>query len=117
MTLGNPQRGKERIEARTVIWAAGVRASHFTGIVAQATGAQQDRMGRILVNPDLTVPGHPEIFIVGDSAHLEWKGRLLPGVAPVAMQQGRYAARVILERLREAGSRRHSAITTKATWR
>ena len=56
-------------------------------------------MGRILVNPDLTVPGHPEIFIVGDVAHLEWKGQPLPGVAPVAMQQGRYAARVIADRL------------------
>jgi len=98
VTLETPK-GNERIEARTVIWAAGVWASDFTGIVARATGAPQDRMGRILVNPDLTVPGHPEIFIVGDVAHLEWKGQPLPGVAPVAMQQGRYAARVIADRL------------------
>lgn len=98
VSLTTPQ-GTERILARTVIWAAGVAASDFTGVVAQATAAQQDRMGRILVNPDLTVPGHPEIFIVGDAAHLEWRGKPLPGVAPVAMQQGRYAAHVIAERL------------------
>ncbi len=92
--------GNERIAARTVIWAAGVTVSDFTGVVARATGAPQDRMGRILVNRDLTVPGHPEIFVIGDAANLEWKGSPLPGVAPVAMQQGRYAAAVILERLR-----------------
>ena len=98
VTLETPQ-GDERIQARTVIWAAGVAASDFTGVVARATGAPQDRMGRILVGPDLTVPGHPEIFIVGDAAYLEWNGKPLPGVAPVAMQQGRYAARIIGERL------------------
>jgi NADH dehydrogenase len=99
VTLKTPQ-GNERIQTRTVIWAAGVAAADFTSVAARATGAQQDRMGRILVDPDLTVPGHPEIFIAGDAAHLEWRGQLLPGVAPVAMQQGRYAARVIVDRLR-----------------
>ncbi len=92
--------GEERIEARTVIWAAGVAVSSFIGALAQATGAPCDRMGRIRVEPDLTVPGHPEIFVAGDAAYLEWKGAPLPGVAPVAMQQGRYAAHSILERLR-----------------
>jgi NADH dehydrogenase len=92
--------GGERIAARTVVWAAGVAASNFTGIVARAAGARQDRMGRIMVSPDLTLPGHPEIFVIGDAANLEWKGKPLPGVAPVAMQQGRYAAYVIAERIR-----------------
>jgi NADH:ubiquinone reductase (H+-translocating) len=91
--------GSERIAARTVIWAAGVAASDFTGIVARAAGARQDRTGRIMVHPDLTVPGHPEIFVIGDAANLEWRGKPLPGVAPVAMQQGRYAASVIVDRL------------------
>jgi NADH dehydrogenase len=98
VTVETPQ-GSERIQARTVIWAAGVAASDFTGVVARATGAPQDRMGRILVNADLTVPGHPEIFIVGDAADLEWRGKPLPGVAPVAMQQGRYTAWAIEGRL------------------
>jgi NADH dehydrogenase len=93
-------KGEERIEARTVLWAAGVTASSFTEVVAHATAAQRDKMGRIVVQSDLTVPGHPEIFVIGDIAHLEEKGAVLPGVAPVAMQQGRYAAGVILERLR-----------------
>ena len=99
VTLESGQGGQERIPSRTVIWAAGVAASSFASVVAKATGAPQDRMGRILVNPALTVPGHPEIFVVGDAAHLESGGRPLPGVAPVAMQQGRYAAEAILDRL------------------
>jgi NADH dehydrogenase len=92
--------GEERIDSRTVIWAAGVAASSFTEIIARATAAQRDKMGRILVQPDLTVPGYPEIFVIGDAAHLEFNGAALPGVAPVAMQQGRYAASAILGRLR-----------------
>lgn len=91
---------RERIAARTVIWAAGVAVSGFTGIVGRATSAAQDRIGRILVNPDLTLPGHPEIFVIGDIANVQWHGKPLPGVAPVAMQEGRYAASVIAERLR-----------------
>jgi NADH dehydrogenase len=92
--------GSERIPAKTVIWAAGVTPSDFTGVVARATSAPTDKSGRILVQPDLTVPGHPEIFVIGDAANLEWKGSPLPGVAPVAMQQGRHAAEAIMERLR-----------------
>jgi NADH dehydrogenase len=86
--------GGERIEAHTKIWAAGVAAPALAGRIAEATGAGTDRAGRILVNPDLTVPGHPEIFVVGDMAAQD-----LPGVAQVAMQGGRYAARAIKRRL------------------
>jgi NADH dehydrogenase len=88
------QDGGERIDAYTKIWAAGVAAPALAGRLAAATGAEPDRAGRIRVNPDLTVPGHPEIFVVGDLAALD-----LPGVAQVAMQGGRYAARVIAARL------------------
>ncbi|GAA4452551.1 NAD(P)/FAD-dependent oxidoreductase [Phytohabitans houttuyneae] len=86
--------GGERIEGYTKIWAAGVAAPALAGRIAQATGVPTDRAGRIRVEPDLTVPGHPEIFVVGDMAALD-----LPGVAQVAMQGGRYAARVIQGRL------------------
>jgi NADH dehydrogenase len=86
--------GGERIEAHTKIWAAGVAAPPLAGRLAEATGVATDRAGRIRVNPDLTIPGHPEIFVVGDMAALD-----LPGVAQVAMQGGRYAAQVIAARL------------------
>jgi NADH dehydrogenase len=83
----------ETIPCRTVIWAAGVEASPLGKAVAQATGAKLDRSGRILVGPDLSVPGHPEIFVIGDVANYSHQtGRPLPGVAPVAIQQGRYVA-------------------------
>jgi NADH dehydrogenase len=99
VTLTSPQ-STERIAAKTVIWAAGVAPSGFTQIVAKATNAPCDKTGRIRVAPDLTVPGFPEIFVIGDAAYLEWKRAPLPGVAPVAMQQGRYAAKAVMERLR-----------------
>jgi NADH dehydrogenase len=86
--------GGERVEAHTTIWAAGVAAPPLARRLAEATGAGTDRAGRIRVEQDLTVPGHPEIFVVGDMAALD-----LPGVAQVAMQGGRYAARVIADRL------------------
>ncbi|HET6499559.1 MAG TPA: NAD(P)/FAD-dependent oxidoreductase [Amycolatopsis sp.] len=73
--------------AATVLWAAGVRAPGLAGALARATGAEQDRVGRIKVTPRCTIPGHPEIFVVGDLMALEG----LPGVAEVAMQSGRYA--------------------------
>jgi NADH:ubiquinone reductase (H+-translocating) len=93
--------GPERIASHTVLWAAGVAASPLGRMIAEKTGAQSDRMGRVMVNPDLTVPGHPEIFVVGDMAHLPGKdGNPLPGLAPVATQQGRYVARGIEKRLR-----------------
>lgn len=94
--------GRERIPARTVLWAAGVAASPFGEVVARRTGAAIDRRGRVMVEPDLTVPGHPEIFVIGDLACVNGKdGKPLPGVAPVAMQQGRYVARTLLNRLRD----------------
>jgi len=91
----------ERIPAKTVLWAAGVEASGLGKIVSERTGAPLDRGGRLIVEPDLTVPGHPEIFAIGDLAHFSHQtGQPLPGVAPVAMSQGRYVARAIQARLR-----------------
>jgi len=91
----------ERIPAKTVLWAAGVQASELGKIVAESTGAPLDRAGRLIVEPDLTVPGHPEIFVIGDLANFSHQtGQPLPGVAPVAMAQGRYVARTIEARLR-----------------
>jgi len=91
---------REQIPTRTVLWAAGILASSFVGAVAKATGAPTDRSGRILVGPDLTVPGHPEIFAVGDAAVQPWqRHRPVPGVAQGGIQGGRYAARAIRDRL------------------
>lgn len=92
-------RGPEHIATHTVLWAAGVRPSAFGEIVARETGAQRDRAGRIRVQDDLSVAGHPEIFVIGDLALCEQNGRALPGVAPVAMQMGRHVARVIAARI------------------
>ena len=99
VTLRTPQ-GEERLETRTVLWAAGVAPSEFGGVLERCSGAKLDRQGHVMVGPDLTIPGHPEIFVIGDLAYLEQDGKPLPGVAPVAMQQGRYVAQAILERLR-----------------
>jgi NADH dehydrogenase len=88
--------GGENLPAKTIIWAAGVAASP----AAEWLGVAADRVGRIIVEPDLTVPGHPEIFAVGDTAHVEWTdGRLVPGVAPAAKQQGRHVAETVRKRL------------------
>ena len=85
----------ERIEARTIIWAAGVAASP----AAKWLGAEKDRAGRVIVGRDLTLPGHPEIFVIGDTAAAPGlDGEPLPGVAPVAKQQGAYVGRVIAAR-------------------
>jgi NADH dehydrogenase len=90
----------EHIDARTVLWAAGVQASPLGRILGEATGAAVDRAGRVDVQPDLTLPGHPEIFVIGDLAQFrDQTGKPLPGVAPVAIQQGHYAAELIQERL------------------
>jgi NADH:ubiquinone reductase (H+-translocating) len=90
----------ETIAARTILWAAGVAASPLATALASATGAKTDLAGRIAVSSDLTLPGHPEIFVLGDMAALmDHAGRPLPGVAPVAMQQGRYVARALAARL------------------
>lgn len=91
----------QRIETRTVFWGAGVLASPLAGALARASGAKFDRSGRVIVEPDLTLPGHPEVFVIGDMAHFGHQGgQPLPAVARVAMQQGKYAARRILERHR-----------------
>jgi NADH dehydrogenase len=90
---------EEHIAAHTVLWAAGVRASRLGKVLAERAGAQLDRAGRVMVEPDLSVPGHPEIFVIGDlSTFTHQGGKPLPGVAPVAMQQGRYVARLIAAR-------------------
>jgi NADH dehydrogenase len=91
----------ERIAAKTVLWAAGVEASELGKSVSERTGAPLDRAGRVMVEQDLTVQGHPEIFVIGDMANFSHQtGQPLPGVAPVAMAQGRYVARAIGARLR-----------------
>lgn len=89
------------IRTRTVVWAAGVRASSLGLRLAEATGVETDRMGRVPVEPDLTVSGHPDVFVIGDLANYPHQtGQPLPGVAPVAIQQGRYVAELITARLR-----------------
>ncbi len=88
--------GEEPLEAATIVWAAGVMAS----AAAQWLNVEKDRIGRVMVGPDLTVPGHPEIFVIGDTAHAVGDdGRPLPGLAPVAKQQGAYVARVLRAQL------------------
>lgn len=84
--------GSERIRAATILWAAGVKAS----ALGEAAGLELDRQGRVLVEPDLSVKGHPNVFVAGDQAcFIHQTGKTLPGTAPVAMQQGRYLARLI----------------------
>ncbi|MGI8618514.1 MAG: NAD(P)/FAD-dependent oxidoreductase [Gemmatimonadaceae bacterium] len=87
--------GDDSIPARTVFWAAGNEISPLTRFL----GASLDRAGRVLVEPDLTVAGHPEVFVIGDAAHIVCGGRTVPGVAPAAMQQGRAAGRNIARSL------------------
>jgi NADH dehydrogenase len=83
--------GEGRIDAGNVFWAAGVQASP----IGSSLGAEQDRAGRVMVAEDLSVPGRPEVFVIGDLAHIVQDGRTLPGVAQVALQGGRHAARLI----------------------
>jgi NADH:ubiquinone reductase (H+-translocating) len=99
---------QERIDARTVIWAAGVTASGLARRLAELTGAELDRAGRIAVEPDLTLRGRPEVLALGDMVRVRdarGESQVLPGVAPVAMQQGRYAAALVRARLRGRPSR------------
>ncbi|MEA5452169.1 NAD(P)/FAD-dependent oxidoreductase [Leptolyngbya sp. CCNP1308] len=89
------------LQAGTVLWAAGVRDPGMGGILAESTGAERDRSGRVMVNNDLSLPTHPNIFVVGDLAHFAHQGeRPLPGVAPVAMQEGKYVAKLIQKQLK-----------------
>jgi NADH dehydrogenase len=111
--------GTDRIPARTVVWAAGVQASPLAAQLGAASGAEVDRAGRIAVLPDLTLPGHPEVFAVGDMVTLDH----LPGVAEVAMQGSLHAANTIARRLRgEADAkpfryRDMGSVATVARWR
>ncbi|MCS7315193.1 MAG: NAD(P)/FAD-dependent oxidoreductase [Bryobacteraceae bacterium] len=91
---------RERLCARTVIWAAGVEAHPLARVLHERTGAPLDRAGRVVVEPDCSLPGYPEIFVIGDLARCpDGRGGALPALAPVAMQQGRYVAHVIASRL------------------
>jgi NADH dehydrogenase len=93
---------RRRIEARTVLWAAGVQASPLAAMLAAASDAEADRSGRITVEPDLSLPGRPDVFAIGDMIRLEG----VPGVAPAAIQEGSYVAKVIKARLRGHKRRR-----------
>jgi NADH:ubiquinone reductase (H+-translocating) len=95
--IGGVNGDGERIDAHTVIWAAGVTPSALASQLAGHSNAELDSLGRLIVEPDLTVSGHSEVFALGDMVSV--RGMDLPGLAPVAMQQGRYAARVIKARL------------------
>jgi NADH dehydrogenase len=90
-----------RVPSRTVLWAAGVQAASFAGVVAEAIGAEADKAGRIIVGPDLSIPGHPEILVLGDAAVAPGgpKGGPVPGVAQGGIQTGHYAAELIKARL------------------
>jgi NADH dehydrogenase len=92
----------ERIDTRTVIWAAGVTASPLAAILAERCGAELDRAGRVTVEPDLSLPGHPDVFALGDMVRVrdsDGVPHVLPGVAPAAMQEGRHAAKAVRARL------------------
>jgi NADH:ubiquinone reductase (H+-translocating) len=109
VTLEGADSSAELIASRAVVWAAGVTASGLAGRLAELSGAERDRVGRVAVEADLTLPGHPEVFAIGDMVRVrDPRGEpvLLPGVAPVAMQQGWYAAGVVRARLR---GREHGA--------
>jgi NADH dehydrogenase len=103
ITIEHADGATRRIPARTVVWAAGVTASGLASALAELTGAEQDRAGRVTVEADLTLPGHPEVFALGDMVRVrarDGSAITFPGVAPVAMQQGRYAARAVRARLK-----------------
>jgi NADH dehydrogenase len=101
--LSQPDGSRQTVPTRTVVWAAGVAASPLAGMLAAQTGAEADRAGRLTVEPDLSLPGHPEVLALGDMVRVRdpatGQPRTLPGLAPVAMQQGRYAGRLMAARL------------------
>jgi NADH dehydrogenase len=102
VTIRQPDGATQRILARNVVWAAGVTASGLASQLAERTGAEQDHAGRVTVEADLTLPGHPEVFALGDMVRVRGRdgsATTYPGVAPVAMQQGRYAAKALRARL------------------
>jgi NADH dehydrogenase len=109
VTLDGQDGGTESIASRAIVWAAGVTASGLAGRLAELAGAERDRTGRVTVEPDLTLPGHPEVFAIGDMIRIRsgnGEPVALPGLAPVAMQEGRYAAAVVRARIR---GRQHGA--------
>ncbi|HEY9853822.1 MAG TPA: NAD(P)/FAD-dependent oxidoreductase [Leptolyngbyaceae cyanobacterium] len=92
----------EQIPARTILWAAGVKASPMGKVLAQRTGVELDRVGRVVVESDLSIAGYPNIFVIGDLANFSHQnGKPLPGIASVAMKQGEYVAKLIKQRLSE----------------
>ncbi len=95
LTVEDKSGNRTHVPARTVLWAAGVQASTLSTTLAEQSGAERDRAGRIKVLPDVTLPGHPEVFVIGDMMTLND----YPGVAQVAMQQGAYAAKQIIRRV------------------
>ncbi len=99
-------RGHERrvVPAATILWAAGVQASPLASVLSRRGGAELDRAGRVKVGADCSIPGHPEILVIGDMALQLQDGCALPAIAPVAMQQGRYVARLIRDRLDGRGT-------------
>ena len=102
VTLSVADGGTERVPTRTIVWAAGVAASPLGAVLARASGADLDPAGRITVAPDLTLPGRPEVLVLGDMVRVsDGTGGVLPlpGVAQPAMQEGRYAAEVVRARL------------------
>ena len=88
----------ETMDAKTVLWAAGVKATEMGHVLAERLGAKLDDVGRVVVSPQLTISGHENIFVIGDLAAFQQDGHPLPGVAPVAMQQAAYVARVLRAR-------------------
>ena len=87
------------VNAHTILWAAGVRASFMGKVLAERTGSELDRAGRVVVEPDLSVKDYPDVFVIGDLANFPHQGRPLPGVAPVAMKEGEYVADLIAKRV------------------
>jgi NADH dehydrogenase len=98
-----PDSGRETISTATVVWAAGVAGSPLARALAEASGAELDRSGRVTVEPDMSLPGHPEVLALGDMVRVVDAGtgepRTFPGLAPVAIQQGRYAGRLLRARM------------------
>ncbi|ACK73480.1 FAD-dependent pyridine nucleotide-disulphide oxidoreductase [Gloeothece citriformis PCC 7424] len=92
----------EQIQARTVLWTAGMKASGMAQILAESTGVDLDKSGRVKVTPNFNLPNYDNIYVIGDLAYYAYiKGQPLPGIAPVAMQEGQYVARLIQSRLKE----------------
>lgn len=99
VVITDKDKNERRVETHTVLWAAGVKGTGMANLLAGDNGDLLDKMNRVKVEPDLTLPGHPGVFVVGDLAHFPHQtGQPLAALAPVAMQQGKYAARVIRKR-------------------